>query len=250
MDSDDDFSSGGGNSPSSVSDGDLALSPHPEEVNLTEQGGAGAGKENAHPASSASGVPGTPGGGGAKKRRRLGSPGASISFDGAHATPPSAIGGGLMPSPSKLAKLRELSAAPSSPLKAQKREQQEQEQEQEPNSSQISTGSAITVKSKGKKKDTGAGEAWEEVLERLGATAGEGCLCARARVARKPLTYTAFSSVTASARHLQPLRREDKNGRGLTSSRSSQNRGALSCSRSTSKRPRSHALGPSYASSE
>ena len=160
-----------------------------------------------------------------------------------------------MPSPSKLAKLRELSAAPSSPLKAQKREQQEQE----PSSSQISTGSAITVKSKGKKKDTGAGEAWEEVLERLGATAGEGCVraprrararCLATALSAKSLTYTAFSSVTASLHHYQPLRREDKNGRGLTSSRSSPNRGASSCSRSISKRRQSRALDPSCASLE
>ena len=151
----DDDSSGGG-SPSSAS---LALSPHPEEENIAPLGNINASNSKPNGADSVSrkhnGEPMSPLGS-ALKRRRLASPTASISYDGAHATPPSAIGGGLMPSPSK----KKNEDIPSSPLKAPALA-----------SSQTSTTAA---KGKGKKKDTGAGEAWEEVLERLGSTA---CLC-------------------------------------------------------------------------
>lgn len=157
MDSDDDFSSGGASSASRSAS--LELSPHPEEENIAPHGNisnANSGKgrvtstldavATGNKANIINGAPATPKQpGSAGKRRRLGSPTASISFDGAHATPPSAIGGGLMPSPEKKkAKL------------------------QIPASSQ--TGPAASIKAKGKKKE-GQGEGWEAVLERLGATA-------------------------------------------------------------------------------
>lgn len=157
MDSDDDFSSGGA---SSVSRSSVELSPHPEEENIAPHGSisnANSGKSritatldavsNANKENRVNGIPSTPKAapGSASKRRRLGSPTASISFDGAHATPPSAIGGGLMPSPEKKKTKLDI-----------------------PSSSQ-SVPSA-SIKAKGKKKE-GQGEGWEEVLERLGATA-------------------------------------------------------------------------------
>lgn len=160
MDSDDDFSSGSG--ASSLSQTSLELSPHPEEENIAPHGSisnANSGKaritahvdavNNADKENHPNGVLATPKKqGSATKRRRLGSPTASISFDGAHATPPSAIGGGLMPSPEK--------------KKAKKIEL--------PSSSQ-QAGPSGSIKAKGKKKDTGSGESWEEVLERLGNVA-------------------------------------------------------------------------------
>ena len=152
-----DESSGGAGSPSSAS---LALSPHPEEENIAPQGNINASNSKPNGADGLSsvgrkhnGAPMSPLGS-AMKRRRLASPTASISYDGAHATPPSAIGGGLMPSPSK----RKIRDAPSSPLKAP---------------ILASSQTSAAAKGKGKKKDTGAGEAWEEVLERLGSTASK-----------------------------------------------------------------------------
>lgn len=153
-----DESSAGG-SPSSAS---LALSPHPEEENIAPVGNINASNSKPNGVNGTAlngrkhdGMPMSPLGS-AAKRRRLASPTASISYDGAHATPPSAIGGGLMPSPSKKKNKDVLS----SPLKAPV-----------PASSQTSAA----AKGKGKKKDTGAGEAWEEVLERLGSTASTRC---------------------------------------------------------------------------
>lgn len=163
MDSDDDYSSGGA---SSVSRASVELSPHPEEENIAPHGNisnANSGKSritatldavsNVGKENIVNGVPATPKQpGSAGKRRRLGSPTASISFDGAHATPPSAIGGGLMPSPEKKKTKLEI-----------------------PSSSQI--GPAASIKAKGKKKE-GQGEGWEAVLERLGATAcRSGLVC-------------------------------------------------------------------------
>lgn len=157
MSSGDESSPGG--SPSSAAS--LALSPHPEEENIAPPGNINASNSKPNGADGVSvngrkhnGAPMSPLGS-ALKRRRLASPTASISYDGAHATPPSAIGGGLMPSPSNK-KNKEI---PSSPLKA-------------PALAPSQTSTAVT-KGKGKKKDTGAGEAWEEVLERLGSTASE-----------------------------------------------------------------------------
>lgn len=154
MDSDDDNSSGGA---SSVSRSSVELSPHPEEENIAPHGSisnANSGKSRITATLDAvsnvgkvNGVPTTPKTpGSASKRRRLGSPTASISFDGAHATPPSAIGGGLMPSPGK----------------------KKQKKLELPSSSQ--SAPSASLKAKGKKKE-GQGEGWEEVLERLGATA-------------------------------------------------------------------------------
>ena len=156
MDSDDDYSSGGNSGASSPES--LALSPHSQEENLAPPGSIssvnrvdGIGKDRTLGLSS-----------GSVKRRRLASPTASISFDGAHATPPSAIGGGLMPS---------------SPIKAQQKKDKDKLDLEILPSSQLLTSSQIAaapgLKSKGKKKDTGQGESWEDVLERLGSTACE-----------------------------------------------------------------------------
>jgi hypothetical protein len=165
MDSDDDYSSGGASSGPSRSS--VELSPHPEEENIAPHGSisnANSGKSritaqldavsNANSPDKENlrngGVPATPKQpASVTKRRRIGSPTASISFDGAHATPPSAIGGGLMPSPEKKKTKLDI---PSS-------------------SSQIAPAAAAVIKAKGKNKATGQGEGWEEVLERLGATA-------------------------------------------------------------------------------
>ncbi|KAK9894003.1 putative delta DNA polymerase [Cystobasidium minutum MCA 4210] len=161
MDSDDDNSSGGA---SSLSRSSVELSPHPEEENIAPHGNisnANSGKSRITATLDAVSnvgkvngvaVPTTPrknqaAAGSPSRKRRLGSPTASISFDGAHATPPSAIGGGLMPSPEK----------------------KKQKKLEIPSSSQT-TGPSGSQKLKGKKKE-GQGEGWEEVLERLGATA-------------------------------------------------------------------------------
>jgi hypothetical protein len=146
---DSDYSSGGNSGPSSPSS--LALSPHPEEENLAPKSldlGSSANLANEGQNQQANALPGTPSRS-AAKRRKLGSPGPSISFDGAHATPPSAIGGGLMPS---------------SPIKSA----QKKDKDILPASSQPTKAPNF----KGKKKDDGKGGGWEEVLERLGATEG------------------------------------------------------------------------------
>lgn len=136
MDSDDDYSSGGASS--STGSPALALSPNPEEENLAPDAGMKRtnGTVETTPVKNKDAVPFSSPLKSAK-RRRLASPTASISFDGAHAAPPSAIGGGLMPSSSQVSG---------------------------PTSSQT-----VRPKGKGKAKDAGRGGDWEEVLERLGS---------------------------------------------------------------------------------
>ena len=153
--SDDDYSSNSSISRAS-SVASLALSPHPEEENIAPQGkisnanaGLDAIKSNGiRKQGNENAIPRTPLGS-ATKRRRLGSPSASISVDGAHATPPSAIGGGLMPS---------------SPVKKQINGH---------SSTKPAVAAAVAAKQKpGAKKDAAKGEGWEEVLQRLGTTTG------------------------------------------------------------------------------
>lgn len=180
MDSEDDSSSSGGGMSRSTSSPDIALSPHPEEENLAPPGkisnanstlkdgqgsskGTGGGGSSSTIARTAPSQPFASPVTNSAKRRRLASPTASITYDGAHATPPSAIGGGLAPSsPTK----------PSDDSRPSSRPKESNlDVVQGPPSSAPSAKTAYGL-GKGKKKDTGQGEGWEEVLERLGNTAG------------------------------------------------------------------------------
>ena len=183
MDSDDDYSSGANSRVSSPES--LALSPHPEEENVAPPGSISSLNRTAELKNRPPGLSTA-----SAKRRRLASPTASISCDGAHATPPSAIGGGLMPS---------------SPIKTQQKKDKERlELDLLPKTIVSSSQVLAGIKSKGKKKDTGQGESWEEVLERLGSTA------CRLKPASLDLILLQLSTA------IQPQVMSSKNGKDLT----------------------------------